>query len=333
MLAACLTFLICALGIVFSGIRLSRYGDIIAEKSGMGRAWFGLIMMAAVTSLPELISGISAVTIANAPDLAVADVVGSCMFNILILSVLDFMLAGAPISSRVQQSQIIGAGFGVIMITIAAAGLLTAAYLPAIGWLGVSSFIIVVVYLLATVTIYSFEQKRVVAVEPAAATADELPLRKAVLYYVLNATLVVIAAVFLPLAGEKIATETGLGQTFVGTLLLAMSTSLPELVVSIAALRIGAVDIAVGNIFGSNLFNFLILAIDDLCYTRGPLLKYVSKSNLLVLGAALLMTGIAIIGFVYQQEKKRWKLAADTLAIAVVYVLTLAVLFFTRELF
>ncbi len=333
MLAASITFLICALGIIFSGIRLSRYGDIIAEKSGMGRAWFGLIMMASVTSLPELISGISSVAIVHAPDLAIADIAGSCMFNILILSILDFLISGTPISSRVQQSQIIGAGFGVIMITTVAAALVAAPYLPSVGWVGVSSFVIILVYLLAIRTIYTFEQKKPVAAGQPPVHANEVPLKKAMLYYVLNALLVVIAALFLPQAGDKIASSTGLGQTFVGTLLLALSTSLPELVVSIAAVRIGAVDIAVGNIFGSNLFNFLILAIDDIFYTRGPLLKSASKSNLIVLAAALLMTGIAIIGFVYQQEKKRWKLAADTFAIAVVYLLTLAVLFFTRNLF
>ncbi|MFN8297747.1 MAG: hypothetical protein U0T75_01480 [Chitinophagales bacterium] len=333
MVAAIITFLVCALGIVFSGIRLSRYGDIIAEKSGMGRAWFGLIMMASVTSLPELISGISSVAIVHAPDLAVADIAGSCMFNILILSILDFFLTDRPISSRVQQSQVLGAGFGVIIITVALAALLSANSLPSLGWIGIPSLIIVVVYLVAMRTIYSFEQKRTVDAETTTSNEHDVPLNKAILYYLLNAVLVVIAALFLPQAGDKIASASGLGQTFVGTLLLALSTSLPELVVSIAALRIGAVDIAVGNIFGSNLFNFLILAIDDVFYTRGSLFKYASKSNLIVLVAALIMTGIAIIGLVYQQEKKRWKLAADTFAIAIVYLLTLLVLFFTRDMF
>lgn len=333
MVAAIITFLVCALGIVFSGIRLSRYGDIIAEKSGMGRAWFGLIMMASVTSLPELISGISSVAIVHAPDLAVADIAGSCMFNILILSILDFFLTDRPISSRVQQSQVLGAGFGVIIITVALAALLSADSLPSLGWIGIPSLIIVVVYLVAMRTIYSFEQKRAISAEPIETAHGNVTLQKAITYYVLNAILVVIAALFLPQAADKIASATGLGQTFIGTLLMALSTSLPELVVSLAAIRIGAVEIAVGNIFGSNLFNFLILAVDDVFYTRGSLFKYASKSNLIVLIAALIMTGIAIIGLVYQQERKRWKLATDTLAIAIVYLLTLAILFFTRNMF
>ena len=91
MIVALSTFAACAAVIIFCGIRLSKYGDIIAEKSGMGKAWFGLIMMSSVTSLPELVSGVSSVTLIDAPNLAIGDVVGSCMFNILILSVLDFL--------------------------------------------------------------------------------------------------------------------------------------------------------------------------------------------------------------------------------------------------
>ena len=70
-------FIICTAVIVYSGTKLSKYGDIIAEKTGLGRAWVGLVLMASVTSLPELITGISSVSFANVPDIAVGDVLGS----------------------------------------------------------------------------------------------------------------------------------------------------------------------------------------------------------------------------------------------------------------
>jgi Ca2+/Na+ antiporter len=84
-----LGFIICALVIIYSGTKLSKYGDLIAEKTGMGKAWFGLVLMASVTSLPELITGISSIVIVDEPDLAVGDILGSCVFNLLILSILD----------------------------------------------------------------------------------------------------------------------------------------------------------------------------------------------------------------------------------------------------
>lgn len=330
-----LTFLICAAVIIFCGIRLSKYGDFIAEKSGIGRAWFGLIMMSSVTSLPELVSGISSVTFINAPDLAIGDAVGSCMFNILILSVLDFLYKEGPLSSRLQRSQILGAGFGVIIFTLVLAGFMFQQNLPVFGWVALPSILFIMVYLIAIRTIYRYERKSNVAnqsTEVNAGNEGDITLTRAILYYVLNAAFVVAAAIFLPHAGEQIAASTGLGQTFVGTLLIAASTSLPELVVSISALRIGAVDIAVGNLFGSNLFNIFILAIDDIAYTRGSLLAVASKSTLITLLTVLVMTGIAIIGLVFQQQQKRWKMAADTFAILCVYLIGVTLLYFTRNM-
>jgi len=81
----------CLAVIGVAGVRLSRYGDIIAEKSGLSRGWVGLILLATVTSLPELVTGLSSVTIAQVPDIAVGDIMGSCVFNLLIIVVLDFL--------------------------------------------------------------------------------------------------------------------------------------------------------------------------------------------------------------------------------------------------
>jgi cation:H+ antiporter len=332
MLNPYITFGLCAAVIIFCGIRLSRYGDLIAEKSGLGKAWLGLIMMSSVTSLPELISGISAVTFINAPNLAIGDVVGSCMFNLLIFALLDVFYKQAPISSRVQQSQVIAAGFSVIIIGLVSAGLIFEKYIPVLGWLSLSSIGFVLVYLIAIRTMYTYETKRNKTADVEETHTDGVSLKLAIGYYVLNAFFVIVAAIFLPHAGEQIAEQTGLGQSFVGTLLIAASTSLPELVVSISAIRIGSVDMAVGNLFGSNLFNILILAIDDSFYSHGSLLAASSPGNLITLFAVLIMTGIAIVGLVFRQEKKRWAMGWDTFAIALVYLTGVSLLYLARGL-
>ena len=81
-------FAACAAVICYAGAKLSYYGDIIAEKTGLGRTWIGVVLMASVTSLPELITGVSSVALADVPDIAAGDVLGSCMFNILIIALL-----------------------------------------------------------------------------------------------------------------------------------------------------------------------------------------------------------------------------------------------------
>src|SRR3990172_8898827 len=93
-------FIVCTSVIVYSGIKLSKYGDIIAEKTGLGRTWIGVMLMASVTSLPELVTGISSVTYAGVPDIAAGDVLGSCVFNMLILAILDAIQRPMPLSAR-----------------------------------------------------------------------------------------------------------------------------------------------------------------------------------------------------------------------------------------
>jgi Ca2+/Na+ antiporter len=110
--------LICAAAILLAGIQLSKYGDQIAELTGLGRSWIGLILLASVTSLPELISGISAVTLNDLPDVAVGGVVGSCLFNLVILAMLDVAAGSTPLSHRIQNNHIISAGFGIILLCL-----------------------------------------------------------------------------------------------------------------------------------------------------------------------------------------------------------------------
>ena len=96
-------FAICLGLIGWGGFKLSRYGDVIAEKTGMGGTSVGLVLMASVTSLPELVTGISAVSIANAPDIAVGDVLGSCVFNLLIIVVLDILYRKQSVYTLASQ--------------------------------------------------------------------------------------------------------------------------------------------------------------------------------------------------------------------------------------
>ncbi len=129
-------FIICTLVIVYSGTRLSKYGDIIAEKTGLGRAWIGLILMASVTSLPELVTGISSVTYADVPDIAVGDVLGSCVFNMLIIALLDAIYRIMPISAKAHQGNILSAGFGILLLSIVAISLFLGKSISPLGWIG-----------------------------------------------------------------------------------------------------------------------------------------------------------------------------------------------------
>jgi len=300
-------FAVCAALIGMAGATLSRYADIISDKTGFSRGWIGLILLATVTSLPELITGISSVTMADVPNIAVGDVFGSCVFNLTILVVLDFMLREESVYRRASQGHLLSAGFGIVLIGFAGLNVLladrTSSY--SLGHVGPYTPVIILLYLVAMRSIFVYERTQLEEfAEQMADRHPEISLRTAVTRYAFAAIVVVGAGAFLPFIAADMAKVMGWQNTFVGTLFVAGVTSLPELVVTIAALRIGALDMAISNLLGSNLFNIAILAVDDLLFTKGPLLANVSPTHAMSAMSAVVMTGVIIIGLVYRPKTR-----------------------------
>jgi len=138
-------FLAAALVIVFAGAHLARYGDVLGEKTGIGRSWVGVVLLAATTSLPELFTGFGATALSALPDIAVGDVLGSCMFNLLILSFMD-AIQPEPLSARGHQGHALSIGFGLLLLGIAGFGLLAGGRVPALGWVGMSSPVLIALF-------------------------------------------------------------------------------------------------------------------------------------------------------------------------------------------
>jgi cation:H+ antiporter len=311
---AWLAFLACAAVIVVAGSWLSRYGDVIADKTGLGGTWIGLALLATVTSLPELVTGVSAVTLADAPNIALGDVLGSCVFNLLLLTILDVLQREESVFSRASRGHILSAGFGVILIGIVGFNLLLGdnpAATFALGHVGAYSLVIVLIYAVAMRTVFRYEQAELQAfVGERAERYPDISLRQAAGRYAAAAAVVVGAGLFLPFVAKALAAAMGWHLTFVGTLFVAAATSLPEGVVTVSALRIGALDMAVSNLLGSNLFNILILAIDDAAFLTGPILAHVSPLHGLSALSAIIMTGVVIVGLLYRPRTRLLRFAS-----------------------
>jgi cation:H+ antiporter len=310
-----------ALVIVFAGVRLARYGDALGEKTGLGRSWIGVVLLAATTSLPELFTGFGSTALAALPDIALGDVLGSCMFNLLILSMMD-VIHPEPISARAHQGHALSIGFGLLPIGVAGIGLLTGHRLPTLGWVGLYSPVLIALYFVAMRVIFKHEQHRARETQEVAGALRyaNTPLRSVLIGYIVAAAIVVGAALWLPHLGAELARQTGLGQAFVGSLFVAITTSLPEIVVSLTAVRIGAVDLGVGNVLGSNLFNLLILGFDDVFYRQGPILADAGAGHSVSIVAIVIMNALFLIGLTYRVMTKRFVVAWDTGGIAIVYV-------------
>jgi len=332
---AWLSFALCGAVLAVAGARLSRYGDVIADKTGISGSWIGLVLLASVTSLPELVTGISAVAAADAPNIAVGDVLGSCVFNLTILVVVDFLHRGESVYRRAGQGHILSAGFGVVMIGFVGLNILLGQkpLVPSLGHVGLYTPIFVIIYLLAIRAIFDYEREQVAV--HAAAGASRYPgitLRAAVTNYAVAALAVLAAGSWLPFVAVSLADAMGWHRTFVGTLFVAGVTSLPELVVTIAALRIGAVDMAIANLLGSNLFNIAILAVDDLFFVRGPILSHVSPMHAVSAASAVVMSGIVIVALLYRPRERLFRrIGWTSLALLTVYILNAYVLFLHGE--
>lgn len=304
---AWLQFAACAAILTVAGARLSRSGDIIADKTGISGSWVGLVLIASVTSLPELVTGVSAIVAANAPNIAVGDVLGSCVFNLSILAVVDFLHREESVYRRASQGHILSAGFGVILIGFAALSVLLAqkGVVLAVAHVGAYTPIFAILYFVAIRSIFDYERETVV--DHAADEAGRYPdvtLRQAAFRYLAAALAVLAAGSWLPFVGVELAQVMGWHKTFVGTLFVAAATSLPELVVTIAAIRIGAVDMAIANLLGSNLFNIAILAVDDAVFLRGPLLSHVSPMHAVSAVSAVVMTGLVVVALLYRPRAR-----------------------------
>lgn len=326
-----LQFFACVVLIGVAGYRLSLYGDVIAEKTGLSGTWIGLVLLASVTSLPELTTGISAVTAAGVPNIAVGDALGSCVFNLVLIVLLDFLHRGESVYTRASVGHILSASFGTLLIGVVAFNILLGEKTTgaAIGHVGFYTPLILVLYVFAMRTVYRYEQRQIAAsTEVVAAPYPEMTLRSALFGYSVAAAVVVAAGTWLPFIGDELAASMGWSKTFVGTLFVAFATSVPELAVTVAAWRIGALDMAIGNLFGSNLFDIAVIAVDDLAYVPGPLLGQISPMHVMTAVSAMMMNGVAVVGLLYRPATRPFGAVGwASLLLVVIYLLNSMALF------
>lgn len=324
---AVLVFVVSAAVLVKAGASLAGYADQIAERMRMSRLFVGTLMLAFATSLPEVVTDITAAQ-ADAPDLAVGDLLGSSMANMAILAIIDLLYRG-----RVWPSVELGharvAAVAIALTAIATLSILTGSE-AALGWVGVAPIVIMVLYVVSIAWFRrmpllarpGLDQRRIPMQKPTgwSEAAAEYPLTKLWARFGVAVLFIFLSAPVATLAVKSIAEHTGIEQSFLGAALLAVTTSLPELVASIASLRIGAYDMAVGNLFGSNVANMSVLLFADLAYTEGPILAAVAPAQAVAGVGAILLMAIAVAAIVGESERTRFRqLEPDAIVLLATY--------------
>ena len=327
MILVWLKFAICSALIFFAGKRVAKYGDIIAEKTGLGGLWIGVILVAVATSLPEIFTGLGSTVFVDAPDLTIGNLFGANTYNLLNIAVLDFLNKGTPLLSAVSIGQLLTAGVSLLPLTIASMGIFLSSKLPQYSFANISlySLLILIIYLISIRIIFRFEKgqqqilRQLNKEEKLISKYNDISLKKACILFGLFAAIIVGAGIWLAYIGEELSIILNLGKNFVGSLFLGFATTLPEITVSVAAIKLGAREMAVANMLGSNLFNMTIIFINDILYRKAPIFQVISQQHIFTAFIIILMTAIVSAALILKPKRKT-KLNSSNYAIVLIIV-------------
>lgn len=324
-----------------SGARLAGYADIIATRTGIGHAAAGLVLLGGVTSLPEVaVSVFSAV--GSAPSLAVNNMLGGVALQKAILAAVD-ALVGKDALTVIAASQLVllQGVLTILILTLAAIAITVGDY--AVAGVGLGAWVLLATYVFS-VWIVARAQRlhtwtpqdaglRAESLTPANTENDELrntPLARVAMKTFVAAVAILIAGFLLSQTAEAIATETGLGLSFVGAVLLSLATSLPELSTVIASLRLRQYEMAISDILGTNLFNVALIFLIDAVYRGGPVLNETGPFSLFAALLGIVLAVIYLIGLLERRNRTIARMGIDSLVILIVYLGGLVVLYQLR---
>jgi cation:H+ antiporter len=316
-------FLLSAVVVVVSSIMLAISGDVIASRTKWGRLWVGALLVAGATSLPELVTVVAAVRI-GAPSLAAGTIFGANLFNMTKLTLVIALVGGREVFQQIrpQQAQLLG----LALVLTALATLFAALRLDA-KWLMVSpsTLVILAVYIVGTRIIYGRSMREQEA-EPVGESEHSLAWGGG--FFLLAAAGIFIAAPFLAVSADRIAELAGVSESFVGVLAVAFVTSLPELVALITAMRIGAHDLALSGLYGSNAINVVVLGIADLFQTPGSLFGSLDVSHVVAGLFAVLLMGLGMIQVIRRKRVTHFSLTQPSTVVVVgLYLIGLFLVF------
>jgi len=324
---AIIIFIIATLIIIFAGTELTRYADKLADKTGLGEALLGAVFLGGVTSISGIVTSIVAAS-NNHPQLAISNAIGGIAAQTVFLSIADISYpkvnlehASASLANLMQGVLLIG------LLTLVILGIVS----PNITVLNIHplSFIIILVYLGGSRMIALAKEEPMWGPKLTSSTVKDIPdkdnikkttLSRLIFKFSLLSILVAGSGYAIGITGITIAGETGLSESFVGTLLTAVATSFPELIVSLAAVRQRALTLAIGNIIGGNTFDVLFVAFSDIAYQKGSILHNITIDQSFIIALTMLMVSILIMGLLYRQRKGIAKIGWESALIIVLYI-------------
>jgi cation:H+ antiporter len=304
------------------GSRAAKSADVIAEKKGLAKAFMGVVFISMITSFPELFTGISAGAIVQAPDIAVGQIAGSCVFNLVIVAVIEIFFRKNNIYSSTDKLTPMSLVFSLVIIAALTLFLFIRLNLS-VFHVGVSSIIIIALYFKFIRTIF---RKR--KAENKEEKYNDKSLSKEITMFIASSIIIMGVGIYLPVVGKELAQIMNWTDSFVGVIFLALVTSFPEFVVSFTLAREGNIDMLLGNITGSNMFNIGIIFIIDVAYVKGNLLMSASPDNIYV-GLIAISMNLVILLAVFRHSRYRLFnfISINGIILIVLYIINLLIIY------
>lgn len=311
--------------IMFAGPRMARVADRLADLTGLGEAFVGAVLVGATTSLPDILATVVP-AVNGFAELAVSNALGGVLGQTAFLAVADLTYrranlehAAASLPNLVQATLLVALLGGVLVLFA----------VPQVSLLGVHPGSLVLVGVYAYGLRLVNETTRAPMWEAVETTDTQLDVpdepqaegspRDVWLQFLGLAALLGAAGMGLAVAGESLVSEAGWGEAAVGVFLTGIGSSLAELVVSIAAVRAGALTLAVGNVIGGNTFDTLLLPAADLAYRDGSVYAAAGDSPALVAALALVATAVIVLGLLRRERHGVGNIGVESLAVLVLY--------------
>lgn len=329
--------------VIYSGMKITEKGDQLEDVVGISAGIVGTVLLAATTSLPEFVATFSSIYYLNAPQLALGNIFGSNTFNLVILAILDLFFIKEIIYRKAPVSVLKALAVGQIMTGFALAGI----YLNGNSYvinlvitekpmllMSYFSLMILLTYLLTFKSTTESdpksepesEEKPVLQENQVSVTPSRL-----ITEFIFFAILVVGSGIWLTYVCDEVAAVTGLGTTFIGSILLAFATSLPEATVCTVAAKLGAFHLVFGNVLGSNIFNLFILGLADLSTPNISMLSVKDVQLNFVTGfGSLIMSAIIVFAMFFRGSKKGSRFISVILF--AIYMVTFYIMFLQQQI-
>ncbi len=332
-------FFVASAVIFFSGLRMTGLADRLADRTGLGEAIIGAVLLGAATSLSGIIVSVTAALDGRA-SLAFSNSVGGIAAQTLFLAVADMFYRKINLEHAAADLGNVFQGI-VLMVLLTLPFLALSSPEFTIWAVHPVSFAIPLVYaagLVASRTVHEEPMWKPVDTvdtktdQPEEEDEESRAQSTLRLFLIFGGLMLLmgIAGYVIAKTASALADRTGIAESLVGALATAIVTSMPELVTTVAAVRRGALQLAVGGIIGGNTFDTLFLMASDIAYRDGSLYHAVGDADYYWIATALLMTGVLIGGLILRQRQGPARIGAESLLLLAIYAGAVAVQLMAR---